>query len=42
MEGNLKFDKELIDFHVEKSAKRIVEKLKQRSEIVTSYTSSQQ
>jgi hypothetical protein len=40
MEGNLKFEKELQDFYVEKSAKRIVEKLKQRTEIVSSYTNS--
>ena len=42
LEGNLNFDKELIDFQVEKSAKQIVDKLKQRTDIVSSYTNTSQ
>ena len=37
---NLKFEKELIDYNVEKIGKSIVEKLKTRTEIVKQYTDS--
>jgi hypothetical protein len=34
LEANLRFEKELIDFQAEKLAKQIVDKLKQRTDIV--------
>jgi hypothetical protein len=34
LEANLRFEKELIDFQAEKLAKQIVDKLKQKTDIV--------
>jgi hypothetical protein len=37
-ESNLKFEKELTEYKVEKIGKAVVEKLKERTEIVRQYT----